>query len=131
MKKSEIRFEIKFCEGILKRAPYFEDALILLGDLYTRIGEYEKGLAIDEKLVQLRPYDPVVLYNLACSYSLMNEVNKALRTIKLAVKYGYHDFKHLDKDKDLANLRKDKRFQRFIKKFFPPKDVAKKSIQKK
>ena len=110
----DLDFEIEFCEGLLDKNENFWEALILLGDLYTRRGYYEKGLLVDERLIQLRPEDPVVFYNLACSYSLLNRVDEALATIKKAIALGYRDFKHLGQDRDLANLFKDTRFREYL-----------------
>lgn len=107
-------FEIRFYEGILHKVPGFIEALSALGDLYTKNGLYERGLEIDERLYQLRPADPVVLYNLACSYSLLNERDKAFRAIKQAIHCGYDDFYHLERDRDLNNLRDDRRFMRYF-----------------
>jgi len=90
------------------------DALIALGELYTTAGMYQEGLAVDEQLVQIRPDDPIVLYNLGCSYSLLGHIDKAYRSVKKAINCGYSDFKHLLQDEDLSNLRKDRRFQQFI-----------------
>ncbi len=109
-----VDFEMKFCEGVLRNAPNFVEALALLGDLYTKTGRYKEGLYIDLRLAVLRPQDPVVLYNLACSYSLLNRIDYAFKTIKQAVKCGYDDFDYMERDKDLINLRQDRRFQRYL-----------------
>lgn len=111
--KSELDFEIQFCEGLLKKNPSFVEALSVLGDAYTKRGMYEKGLVVDEKLSQLKPSDATVLYNLACSYSLLNKIDLAYRTIKQALRRGYDHFEYLENDSDLANLRMDARFQRY------------------
>ena len=110
----DVNFEIRFYEGILARNPLFIEVLAALGDLYTRNGHYRQGLEMDEKLYQLRPGDPVILYNLACSYSLLDEKDKAFRSIKQAIHCGYDDFEHLETDNDLNNLRADRRFTRFF-----------------
>lgn len=107
-------FEIRFYEGILRKKPYFIEALGALGDLYTRNGLYQQGLCMDERLYQLRPDDPMILYNLACSYSLLNDKDKAFRAIKQAIHCGYDDFDHLEADRDLSNLRGDRRFARYF-----------------
>lgn len=107
------RFEIDFFEGVLEKEPAFHEVLMVLADLYTKVGRFEDGLAIDEKLYQLHPENPEILYNLACSYSLVNQVDLSYRTIKKAIAHGYADLDHLEKDRDLDNLRKDRRFQRF------------------
>ena len=107
-------FEIQFFEGVLKRQPDFTEALFALGDLYTQKGLYQKGLEIDQKLAELCPEEPTVFYNLACSYSLLNDVELALENLKRAVDFGYDDFRHLQRDGDLENLRKDDRFQQYF-----------------
>lgn len=107
------RFEIQFYEGVLEKDPTFFAVMIVLADLYTKVGRFEDGLAIDEKLYQLHPNDPEILYNLACSYSLVNQVDLSYRTIKKAIARGYTNFVHMANDRDLENLRKDRRFQRY------------------
>ena len=114
LKKEDVDFEIMFYNGLLEKNPNFAEALIALGELYTNIGMYKEGLIVDEKLVQLRPSDPVVHYNLACSYSLMNDVDKAYRSVKKAINCGYSDFDHIRQDGDLSNLWKDQRFQEYL-----------------
>ena len=110
----DMDFEIQFYEGLLKKKPDYIDALSALADLYTKRGFFRKGLMIDEKLAKIKPDDPTVLYNLACSYSLVNDTDRAFRTIKKAIRYGYDDIRYMEKDDDLQNLRSDQRFQRYL-----------------
>jgi len=112
--KEDIEFEITFYNGLIAKNPDFAEALIALGELYTNVGLHKEGLAVDEKLVQLRPDDPIVLYNLGCSYSLLGHVDKAYRSVKKAINCGYCDFEHLQHDDDLTNLRNDRRFQEYL-----------------
>ena len=107
-------FEIQFLEGVLKASPNFVEALVNLGDLYTKQGFYEKGLSVDLKLAMLKPEDPIVLYNLACSYSLIHDLEKSLKVLKAAIKQGYCDFDHLEQDADLINLRQFPAFKSFL-----------------
>ncbi len=115
-KQEEIDFEIRFYEGILDQSPDFVEALMLLGDLYTKRGLYKKGLTIDVKLSYLRPKDPFVFYNLACSYALTENIPKALKSVKLAIENGYDDFTFLEQDEDLKNLLDDSHFCKFLTK---------------
>ena len=114
IKQEDIDFEIIFYNGLIEKDPSFVEPLIALGDLYTKAGMYREGLAVDEKLVQLRPEDPVVLYNLACSYSLLHEIDKSFRALKKAVNCGYFNFDYIERDTDLSNLRRDRRFQQYF-----------------
>ncbi|MGR3318736.1 MAG: tetratricopeptide repeat protein, partial [Candidatus Anammoxibacter sp.] len=77
LQKKEIDFNISFYEGILKENPCLVECLDFLGNAYTATGMYEKGLEIDKRLSRLRPNDSVVIYNLACSYSLTEEIDLA------------------------------------------------------
>ena len=115
-KKDDIEFEIAFYESILKDTPDFIEALAAIGDLYTRVGLWQKGLDVDLKLSKLRPQDPMVFYNLACSHALLGQAMTALSTLIKAVELGYADFDHLRQDSDLENLLKDAHVQEYIKK---------------
>lgn len=107
-------FEIKFYENILRRNPNFVEALTALGDLYTKAGRYEDGLKVDQKLALLQPDDPLVFYNLACSYSLLRQIGNAFDAIKKAIDAGYDNLGYLEKDTDLDNLRHDGKFQKYF-----------------
>jgi tetratricopeptide (TPR) repeat protein len=116
MRKRKKDFEIKFYEGLLKKRPEFIDALISLGDAYTRKGFYREGLEVDKRLVQLKPEDPIIHYNLACSLSLVGEIEPAFKELKKAVLLGYEDFSYMLKDPDLENARKHPQFSDFFEK---------------
>jgi len=102
----ELDVKIRFMEGIVRRDPQYIEALQLLGDHYTQRGKYEQGLKVDEQLSRLEPGNPLVFYNLACSYSLTGEVDRAATALDRALALGYRDFKWLAKDPDLRTLRK-------------------------
>ena len=117
--KSEelLEFEIVFYEKLLRAYPDFVDVLIPLGNAYTRRGLYDKGLEIDLRLAQLRGDDPLTWYNLACSYSLLNQVDEALGALRRAVELGYMDLSYLQKDPDLVNLRRSQKYRQFLESF--------------
>ena len=114
MKKKDL--EIEFYEGILKQRPNYINVLISLADAYTKKGFYDKGLVLDSRIVKLRPKDPYANYNLACSLSLLGQLDKSLEVLKKAIFFGYDDFEYMMKDADLENLRKFPRFKDFYKK---------------
>jgi tetratricopeptide (TPR) repeat protein len=110
--QEDIEFEIAFFEGVAQRDPNYIEALQILGDAYTRTGQWEKSLPVDERLAHLCPENPLVFFNLACSYSLLNRVDEAIGALEKAVGLGYTDTGWLDSDPDLENARKDPRFAR-------------------
>jgi len=97
---------IEFMEGLVRRDPNYVDALQLLGDHYTQRGRFNEGLKVDERLARLEPENPLVFYNLACSYSLTEEFDRAVLALEKALALGYRDFAWLAKDPDLKKLRK-------------------------
>jgi tetratricopeptide (TPR) repeat protein len=101
----ELDVKIGFMEGVVKRDPGFVEALQILGDDYTRRGKFVAGLKVDEQLSQLRPGDPMVQYNLACSYSLTGNFNQGIAALEKALNLGFTDFKWLAQDPDLSDLR--------------------------
>ena len=112
--KEELDFEINFYEDLLKKNPGFVNALIALGDAYTKAGRYKDGLRIDQRLVKLRPNYSMVYYNLACSYSLLKMADPCLKAIKKAICFGFSDFGYMGKDPDLKFIRQDSRYKRLI-----------------
>jgi len=108
----DLDVEIGFIEGVVRRDPQYVEALQVLGDDYTRRGRFRDGLKIDEKLADLRPADSLVLYNLACSYSLTGLVEDALTALEKALIMGYRDFKWLAEDPDLQNVRRHPRYEK-------------------
>ena len=106
----DLPFEVSLYEAVVASDPTNVEALMALGEAHTRTGDYARGLDVDQRLSRLRPEDPVVHYNLACSLSLLGRREAALSTLERAVALGYSDLAHLDKDPDLEALRQDPRF---------------------
>jgi hypothetical protein len=97
--------KISFLEGIVGRDPRYVEALQVLGDHYTQRGRFEHSLTVDKRLSHLEPRNPLVFYNLACSYSLNGDFDLAASSLVKALTLGYRDFKWLAKDPDLRHLR--------------------------
>lgn len=110
--KRDLDIEIGFLEGVVDRDPTFVDALQLLGDDYTKRGKFLAGLRIDQKLACLRPRDPLVFYNLACSLCLTKRYLEATDALEQAINLGYRDFRWLAEDPDLRDLRKQPEYRR-------------------
>ena len=103
--------KIQFMEGLVRRDSNYVEALQLLGDHYTQRGRFSEGLHVDERLARLEPQNPLVFYNLACSYSLTDQFDRAMFALDQAIRLGYRDFKWLAKDPDLKKLRAQPAFQ--------------------
>lgn len=115
--EEDLDFEISFYEDIVKDKPDFVDALILLGDAYTKKGEDGRALAVDLRLSALRPDDPVIHYNLACDYSVLENADRCFEILEKAIKLGYRDFRYMEKDPDLSYARQDPRYGELLSRY--------------
>ena len=123
--KRNLDVEIRFMEGLVRKDPEYVEALQILGDDYTKRGRFDDGLDIDEQLAQLRPHDATVLYNLACSYSLMGQIEQAFAALDRALAAGYSDVKWMAQDPDLEKLREHPRYEEVRSKIKTAKPKAK------
>ncbi|MDD5584980.1 MAG: hypothetical protein PHV55_07995 [Candidatus Omnitrophica bacterium] len=108
--------EIRFYENLIKERPNFIQALVSLGNAYTSKGFYQEGLEVDKKLAKMKPEDPIIHYNLACSLSLLGEIEEAYKELKKAVLLGYDEFSYILEDPDLENVRQHPSFKDFFAK---------------
>lgn len=113
--RPQIDFEIDFFERILSRDPGYVEVLCNLGELFSIKGWSRRALQVDKRLSQLRPRDPLVHYNLACSYALLQHAEEAVATLRRAVEVGYRDFEHLEQDPDLDGIRQSPEYGQFMK----------------
>ncbi len=114
VREDQDAFDIRFLEQVLVRAGEDVDVLAQLGHLYTRAGRHRDGLAVDRRLVALKPRDLIAHYNLACSLALVKQKARAFAALKKALALGYRDVDHMQKDPDLENLRSDPRWDGLV-----------------
>jgi tetratricopeptide (TPR) repeat protein len=107
-------FEVRLARAVLHGAPDHLDALHMLGSSLTRLGRHEEALSVDHRLTRLRPFDPVVHYNLACSLSNLERIDEAFEALERSIELGYRDFRFLQKDPDLEAVRRDPRYRAFL-----------------
>jgi tetratricopeptide (TPR) repeat protein len=108
----DLDIEIGFLEALLRRDPDYVEALQVLGDDYSDGGRFDDGLRVDLKLVALRPEDPNVRFNYACSLALTGQLDCACFELERSFDLGYRDIQWLQQDPDLAALRKHPGFRK-------------------
>jgi Flp pilus assembly protein TadD len=118
-KKTDLDFEARFFESVLKHNPRYVAVLEILGGLYTRQGRIADGLKMDRKLVKLQPGNATARYNLACSLALSKRKAAALTELRQAVELGYRDFTWMEQDPDLDGLQKHPEFQALLRELKP------------
>ncbi len=109
--REQLTFASDFCLAVLKKRPYQFEALQAAANSLTSLGYYQDGLKYDQRLEEMRPSDALVIYNLACSLSLVGRIEDALEKLEAAITLGYRDRNHIKDDPDLENLRAHPRFK--------------------
>ncbi|MBI4834853.1 MAG: redoxin domain-containing protein [Planctomycetes bacterium] len=84
------------------------------GDKNYKEGKYQAAIECYLKALE-DDNDPGLWYNLACTYSLVNQVDEALGALKKAIQFGYSEWTWMDNDPDLENIRKDPRYKELRK----------------
>ncbi len=107
----DLDVKIGFLEGLVRRDSRYVEALQILSDHYTQRGKYDRSLKVDQRLSRLEPKNPLVFYNLACSYSRNEAFDRAAAALERALVLGYRDFKWLARDPDLRPLRQHPLFR--------------------
>lgn len=112
------RLGLEFLANVLgvevARRPANFGALFELGNVLTRLGRHDEGLAIDLELVRLEPDNATAHYNVGCSLALLGRVEEALSSLERSVELGFADADHLEADVDLVALHGEKRFQDLV-----------------
>jgi serine/threonine protein kinase/tetratricopeptide (TPR) repeat protein len=78
------------------------------------LGDTELALVWAEQAQALDPHDPAVLYNVACTYSQLGLIDRALDCLEKGSLYGAGHRPWVEKDPDLDPLRNHPRFAAFL-----------------
>lgn len=86
---------------------------------YTALtkGNLEEGIRLFKQCLEIDETCTVCAYNVACAYSLQQNIDQAFHWLFKAVDVNF-DLKHMDSDPDLDNLRSDPRYIQVVKKYF-------------
>ena len=75
--------------------------------------DYQGAIQDFEKALEIAPKDVALHFNLACAYSLNENVEKAFHHLDKAVEYGFNDFERIKDHDALAFLRIHPDFEKF------------------
>ena len=104
------RLAVERAEKHLEDYPDNQRAYYVCLGALTKLGENDRALEWAENAYRLAPDDPATRYNLACFYSMVGDVDKALDMLENSVKSR----SWIEHDQDLDNLRDHPRFQLFL-----------------
>ena len=89
-------------------------ARIFYASSLAKLGRKDEAIREGAMAVELSPGDPMMLYNCACLYATLREIEQALAALERAVAGGYENFRWLAHDPDLDVLRGEPRFLALI-----------------
>lgn len=89
-------------------------ALYMGANGLVAMGDREAGLVWAGRAMDLEPAEPMVLYNLACVYSLAQEQDRAIDCLERAVKQGFTYTEWVDHDSNLDPIRNHPRFHKIM-----------------
>jgi non-specific serine/threonine protein kinase len=91
-------------------------AIYFMAGTYAEIGDKEKAVVWGQKSIALDPEDPAIYYNLACMYSILDEIDNALDMLEKAIEKGFAAKSWIENDGDLRPLRTHPRYIEMLKK---------------
>ena len=105
---------IALYQSFLKSEPNNGRAWFNLGYAFHYSREHTKAIEAFEHAIALGYHKPVTTYNIACAYSMLNQIDAAFTWLNRAVEAGFDSYGSLSGDRDLDNLRSDPRFKPFL-----------------
>ena len=106
---------IEACRRYLQQFPNEARAHILLATSYAWLDARSEAIAEGERAAEISPTDPVMMYNLACLFSLLNEQDKAVHWLSQSIHYGRRDFEWMKRDPELENIRNHPGYQALLR----------------
>ena len=85
------------------------------GVAYVHLSQYKNSRADFDEAIRLKPNDNDTYYNYACSFSLQKDAKQACVWLTWAIERGFKNWKHMEADKDLDNIRNEECFVGIIK----------------
>ena len=105
------RRAVKLIEQRLNLNPDDARAYNLGATTLAKLGNIPRALEFAAKSLSIEPDDPLILYNVACLYALIDKREEALGYLERAVTNGFGHRESMANDPDLDSIRKTPWFQ--------------------
>jgi tetratricopeptide (TPR) repeat protein len=110
------REAIPYLKRATKLNPSCESAWYDFGFTLSRLKQNAGARASFRKTLSLNPKHASAYYATACLDALQRKNSSAFKNLDKAIVNGFRDLTHLQRDKDLCSLRRDRRWQAILKK---------------
>jgi tetratricopeptide (TPR) repeat protein len=87
-----------------------------MGNAYMDRKDFKTAIE-SYKMSETMSYEPIslVLYNMACAYSMLQDGENSLKYLQLSIENGYTNLDHIMSDEDLTFVRNNDRFSETVK----------------
>jgi serine/threonine protein kinase/Tfp pilus assembly protein PilF len=106
-----LRRALKLMEDRLELNPDDARAANLAAAFLARLGDLSKAVEYADRSLAIDPEDPMLLYNVACTYVALKRYDDAMNCLERAVDKGFGHKEWIDHDPDLDPIRENLRFQ--------------------
>ncbi len=107
---------LELAENHLQRDPNDVRATYFRAGALAELGRKEESLECANRALVMEPDDPAVLYNVACVYITVGELDDATGFLERAVELGFSHLEWIEDDPDLDPLRDQPRFKVLLEK---------------
>ncbi|MFO7674480.1 MAG: tetratricopeptide repeat protein [Lutibacter sp.] len=80
-----------------------------------RLGRLEEAKKEMQKGIEQNPNDPIIVYNAACFYALIEDKTAAIENLKKAIGNGFENYNYIKHDPDLNILKNEPEFIALMK----------------
>ncbi len=107
---------IEVIDKHLELHPNDTRALDLGAIAHARLGNRERAIQWASKATTIDPENPSVLYNVACTYAQIGEIEQAIDCLEQSIASGMKQVEWFENDPDLEPLREHGRYKALLKK---------------
>jgi serine/threonine protein kinase/tetratricopeptide (TPR) repeat protein len=110
-----IRKQVWVIEQHLELHPGDARACIFAATAYATLGDAERSGFYAKNAMTVDPDDPMMLYNVACAFSVLGKHAECLDALEQAVSNGWSDKDWLEHDSDLDGIRTEPKYLALIR----------------
>jgi TolB-like protein/Flp pilus assembly protein TadD len=109
------RKQLRLGEQHLEQHPDDSRACIMAANAHANMQDAEKSALYAARAIAMDPEDPMLLYNVACLYSVLGRTEDCLTALEQAVNKGWGDKAWLEHDSDFDAVRQEPRYLALIR----------------
>src|SRR3990167_4458147 len=109
------RKQLRLGEQHLEQHPDDSRACIMAANAHANMQDAEKSALYAARAIAMDPEDPMLLYNVACLYSVLGRTDDCLTALEQAVNKGWGDKAWLEHDSDFDAVRPEPRYLALIR----------------